>query len=283
LVPGVGMSHGGATRWIDLGFISFQPAELLKFGTVIFLAGLFSQLKIKVDTWKHGLLPFVGVVVFCAGLLLPQPDTGTFLVIALSLGVIYFVAGARWRDIGAVVVLGIIGLGVLVSFRPYLLDRIKTFTDPTQDTLGSSWQIRQSKIAIGSGKITGRGVGQSVQKFQYLPEQTGDSVFAIYAEEFGFIGTSVFVILLALFFLRGFRIAKLAPDMFSRLLAVGIVSLVAVQSFMNIAAISGIIPLTGLPLAFMSQGGTSLFITLAGLGIVFNISKYKARFKKKLT
>lgn len=282
-IPGLGFEHGGATRWIDLGFTTFQPAEFLKIGVVIFLAGLFSQIKRKVNTFRGGFIPYLLVTALVAGLLLWQPDTGTFLAITASTIVIYFVAGARWRDILTLLIVGVLGVGLLISFRPYLLERIKTFSDPSRDIFGASYQIRQSTIAIGSGKLTGRGLGQSVQKFQYLPEQTGDAIFAIYAEEFGFIGGMVFLVILVLFFLRGLRISKLAPDMFSRLLSLGIVILIAVQSFINISAITGIIPLTGLPLAFMSHGGTSLFIMLLGIGIVLNISRFKSRFHKKIT
>lgn len=282
-IPGLGFEHGGATRWIDLGFTTFQPAEFLKIGVVIFLAGLFSQIKRKVNTFRGGFIPYLLVTALVAGLLLWQPDTGTFLAITAATIVIYFVAGARWRDILTLLIVGVLGVGLLISFRPYLLERIKTFSDPSRDILGASYQIRQSTIAIGSGKLTGRGLGQSVQKFQYLPEQTGDAIFAIYAEEFGFIGGMVFLVILVLFFLRGLRISKLAPDMFSRLLSLGIVILITAQSFINISAITGIIPLTGLPLAFMSHGGTSLFIMLLGIGIVLNISRFKSRFHKKIT
>jgi len=281
-VPGLAIEHGGAKRWIDLGIISFQPAEILKFGFILFLAKIFSETKRKVSTFMEGFVPFILITGIVGLLLLAQPDTGTFLVIVVTGLIMYFVAGARWRDLLMTAVLGLIGIIMLIGARPYLLDRIKTFSDPNRDLLGSSWQIRQSQIAIGSGKIFGRGIGQSVQKFQYLPEQTGDSVFAIYAEETGFIGTFIFLALLVLFFLRGFRIARLAPDMFSRLLALGIVILMTVQSFVNISAIVGIIPLTGLPLVFMSHGGTALFMALAEIGIVLNISKFKSRFKKKL-
>lgn len=281
-IPGIGLRHGGAVRWIDIGFTTFQPAEILKLGIIILLAGLFSQVERKVNSFVGGFLPFVIALGVSAVLLLLQPDTGTFLAIAASAVVVYFVAGARWRDLFILLIIGIVGIAVLVSVRPYLLDRIKTFSDPNRDILGSSYQIRQSTIAIGSGKFMGRGLGQSVQKFQYLPEQTGDAVFAIYAEEFGFVGSLVFLTILVLFFLRGIRISKLAPDQFSRLLSLGIIILITVQSFINIAAITGIIPLTGLPLAFMSHGGTSLFMTLVGIGIVLNISRHKSRFRKKL-
>jgi cell division protein FtsW len=161
-----------------------------------------------------------------------------------------------------------------VFFTPYLQERIKTFIDPSQDPQGSSYQIQQSLIAIGSGGIFGRGYGQSIQKFSYLPEPQGDSIFAVVGEELGFIGGVAIIILYLLFLLRGLRIANNSPDLFSRLLVSGIVILIVAQSFMNIASATGVFPLTGVPLVFISQGGTSLMIDLMAIGIVFQISKF---------
>jgi cell division protein FtsW len=166
-------------------------------------------------------------------------------------------------------------LAGLVFYKPYLQARIKTFIDPSSDPKGSSYQLQQGMIAIGSGGILGRGLGQSIQKFNYLPESQGDSIFAVLGEELGFIGTFFTVLLYAFFALRGLRIANHSPDLFSRLLVSGIVILITAQSFMNIAAITGVFPLTGVPLVFMSQGGTSLMIYLIAVGIVLQVSKYQ--------
>lgn len=168
-------------------------------------------------------------------------------------------------------------LGVLLFFTPYLQERVKTFIDPSQDSQGSSYQIQQSLIALGSGKVFGRGFGQSIQKFSYLPESQGDSFFAVLGEEFGFVGTSLTIFLYLLFALRGLRIANNSPDLFSRLLVSGIVIMITVQSFMHIASVIGVFPLTGVPLPFMSQGGTSLMIYLLAIGIVFNISRFSTK------
>ena len=164
-----------------------------------------------------------------------------------------------------------------VAFTPYLQQRVKTFIDPAQDPRGSSYQIQQSLIALGSGGIVGRGFGQSIQKFNYLPEPQGDSIFAVLGEEMGFVGTISIIILYCIFALRGFRIANNSPDLFSRLLVSGIVILITVQSFMHIAAITGVFPLTGVPLVFMSHGGTSLMIYLIAVGVVLQISKSQNR------
>ena len=166
-------------------------------------------------------------------------------------------------------------LVVLVVFTPYLQERVKTFIDPSQDAKGSSYQIQQSMIAIGSGGMLGRGFGQSIQKFSYLPEPQGDSIFAVVGEELGFVGALATIVLYCLFALRGLRIANNSPDLFSRLLVAGIVIMITAQSFMNIASIVGVIPLTGVPLVFMSHGGTSLMIYLVAVGIVLNVSKFQ--------
>ena len=188
-----------------------------------------------------------------------------------------FVAGVPGKHIFGVGFLLVFLFGALIYFQPYLQERVKTFIDPSQDSKGSSYQIQQSLIAIGSGQIFGRGFGQSIQKFSYLPEPQGDSLFAVLGEEFGFVGASGVIFLYLLFALRGFRIANRSPDLFSRLLVFGIVILITVQSFMHIASTTGVFPLTGVPLPFMSLGGTSLLIYLMAVGIVLNISKFSAK------
>ena len=274
-VPSLGFSAGGATRWIDLGFTTFQPAELLKLAFVIYLATLLSSNSANLHSFRTGVLPLVVLSVIVGIVLLLQPDTGTFLVI-LATGISMFIAaGARWRDIAGLVGIVIAGLSVLVLVRPYVMDRILTFLNPSSDPLGSGYQIQQSLIAIGSGHIFGRGFGQSVQKFDYLPEPMGDSIFAVFAEEFGFLGAFLLLSLFLFFVFRGLKIASNAPDQFSGLLTVGIVILIISQSFINIGSLIGIFPLTGLPLLFVSHGGTALFFALVGVGIVLNISRFR--------
>ena len=168
----------------------------------------------------------------------------------------------------------VIGLGALAVARPYVLDRLTTFVDSSQDPLGSSYQVRQSLIAIGSGNMFGRGFGQSVQKFNYLPEPTSDSIFAVYAEEFGFLGSALLLVGFVVFALRSLYVSVRAPDMYGGLIVVGIAILVIAQSFLNIGAMLGVLPLTGLPLIFVSHGGSALFMALASIGILLNVSRF---------
>lgn len=274
-IPHIGWNHGGAERWVQLGPIKFQPVEFLKFGFVIYFAAWLSWAKNKVQDFRFGMLPFGIMLAIIAFVLLKQPDTKSFILITLTGISMLFVSGVPVKYIfGAV--LGLFFLfGSLVYFTPYLQARVKTFMDPSQDGQGSSYQIQQSLIALGSGGVVGRGYGQSIQKFNYLPEPQGDSIFAVLGEEFGFVGTSVVIFLYILFLLRGFYLANRSPDLFSGLLVHGIVILITLQSFMHIASVTGVFPLTGVPLVFMSQGGTSLMVYLMAIGIVLNISKFK--------
>ncbi len=272
-IPGLGWSHGGAKRWLQLGPISFQPVEILKFGFVIYFAAWLSWAKNRVQDLRFGILPFGIMLAIIALVLFKQPDTKSFILIAVTGISMLFISGVPMKYILGVGLGGIFVLGSLLFFTPYLQARIKTFIDPSNDPRGSSYQIQQSLIALGSGGIFGRGFGQSIQKFSYLPEPQGDSIFAVLGEELGFVGAVATVFLYLLFALRGFRIANNSPDLFSRLLVSGIVILVTVQSFMHIASVTGVFPLTGVPLVFMSHGGTSLMIYLSAMGIILNISK----------
>lgn len=274
-IPGLGMEHGGAQRWINLGPISFQPSELLKVGFVIYMATWLSGMKAHIQDLKHGTLPFVLLLAGVAIPLLLQPDTDTYLIIAAASVAMFLTAGGKFRD---VLIMGIVGvlLIVLLAFaRPYIKERIQVFLNPSLDPQGSGYQIKQSLIAVGSGGIVGRGFGQSIQKFEYLPEPIGDSIFAVYAEEFGFIGSVFLIMLFSSFALRGYRIAARAPDAFGMLLVVGLITLIITQAMLNIAAMLGVAPLSGLPLPFISHGGTALLVMLASIGIVLNVSKYQ--------
>jgi len=273
-VPSLGLEHGGATRWLLLGPVSLQPSEILKFGFVIYLSAWFSMIREKIFNFKYGIFPFLIFLIIAGAILLSQPDTGTFAVLFISGVAVFFAAGGRVKHLAIIILTGIIGLFILASFKPYVKDRIETFLDPSRDPQGSGFQIKQSLIAIGSGGIFGRGFGQSVQKFNYLPEPIGDSVFAVLAEEFGFIGSIILIILFILFTIRGLQIAARAPDSFARLTTTGLVILIVSQSFLNMAAMLGVMPLTGLPLLFVSHGGTAMLMTLAEVGIILNISRY---------
>lgn len=272
-IPALSLSHGGANRWVSIGPISFQPAEFLKIAAVIYIAGWYSWIKKKIDTPTYGLLPIVGVIGISGMLLLPQPDTKSLVLIIIAVTAVAFVAGLKWKYLAVLVGGGLIALAVVVMVRPYAFDRVETFLHPGHDPLGSSYQIRQSLIAIGSGGVFGRGLGQSVQKFSYLPEPQGDSVFAVVGEEFGFVGSTLLILLFVAFTLRGYRIANNTHDPFGRYLVIGLITLLSVQSFMNIASIIGIFPLTGVPLVFVSHGGTSLMFSLFAAGIILRVSK----------
>ncbi len=271
----LGMQHGGARRWLLLAGISFQPAEFLKFGFVVYFAAWLASVKNKVTTFKFGILPMIIMLGLCGLVLINQPDTGTFLVIFITAMSMFFVAGANWKQILSVIGASLVGFAGLIYMKPYILQRFMTFINPSADSLGAGYQVKQSLIAVGSGQWFGRGFGKSIQKFNFLPEPIGDSVFAVTAEEWGFIGSIFLIALFVLFTYRGLKIASVAENSFGRLLAVGIVILIVSQSFINIASMLGIFPLTGMPLLFVSHGGTALLFTLLEVGIVFNISKYK--------
>ncbi len=194
------------------------------------------------------------------------------MVIGLTAAAMYFLAGAPLRDFAILLTIAVVGVVVLVMMRPYLLNRVKTFIHPQDNGLTSGYQIQQSLIAIGSGGLLGRGFGQSVEKFNYLPEPDGDSVFAVYGEEFGFIGTILLVLLFTAFAARGFAIAAGAATAFGSFAATGLTLLITLSAFMNISAMLGILPLTGLPLPFISHGGTALLAALASVGVILNIA-----------
>ncbi len=273
-VPALGIEFGGARRWLAIGSFSFQPAEFLKLGFIVFLAERLSKARER-QLSLSSLVPFFLAIAAVGMLLLLQPDTGTFLVIFVAGVAMLFAAGTPLKFVALLGTLAAGGVGVLALLRPYVMERLLTFFNPTLDPLGTSYQIQQSLIAIGSGQWFGRGFGQSIQKFNYLPEPVGDSIFAVFAEEFGFIGGLLLIGLFLFFAFRGLSIARKAPDSFGGLLAVGIVILIVFQSFINISSMLGVLPLTGLPLLFVSHGGSALLFSLAEVGILLNISRYQ--------
>ncbi len=274
-MPFIGFEHGGARRWLSIGPFSLQPAELLKFGFVIYFSAWCASMKQKVETWKHGVIPFVTMLGIMGIILALQPDFGTVIIIALAGLSIFITSGAKWTHIISLGLAGFLALAALGLFVPYIQGRLLTFVNPARDPLGAGYQIQQSLIAVGSGEFFGRGFGQSIQKFNFLPEPIGDSIFAVFAEEWGFIGSMLLLGLLVAFLARGYRIANQAPTNFSRLVVVGIVTMIVAQSFINIASMLGVFPLTGDPLVFVSQGGSALVVALVEIGIILNISKYQ--------
>lgn len=272
-VPGLSRYHGGAHRWIDIGPFSLQPSEMLKFAFVVFIAYWCSRYRNMFKNWKYGLLPYVVSAGLVSILLLKQPDFGTYLVIMAASFLTFFVGGARKKHIQTLLISGALGVIILIMIRPYMLERVKTFLNSSHDPRGSSWQLNQSLIALGGGGLTGRGLGQSVQKFKYLPEPIGDSIFAVLGEELGFFGSMYLMILYVIVGVRGYLIFRGAEDQFGRLLAFGIVIIILSQATLNIGSMLGILPLTGVPLPLVSHGGTALMAALFELGVLLNISK----------
>jgi cell division protein FtsW len=278
-VPGIGFEHGGGRRWLDLGIATVQPSEFLKLAAILFAAFYFSKMREETSTWR-GLASFAAIMAIPGGLLLLQPDLGTLGIVTLGVFSIFVAAGARLRDVATLIVaaLCILALLTLIPRYNYVLDRLTTFANPAaQNALGEGFQIRQSLIAIGSGGIAGRGFGQGVQKFTYLPEPMGDSIYAVLAEEFGFLGGVTLIGLFLMLALKGFGVAARAPDLFGGLLAVGISAYLVGEAFINIAAMLGMAPLTGVPLTFISQGGSAMLVSLASAGILLNISRRHAK------
>ena len=274
-IPSLGTTANGATRWLNVGFTTIQPAEFLKIGVVLMLAWWLSRNARQLKDPKRGLVPFLAIIGLPAILLLLQPNNSTTLLIGATATAMYFVAGAPWRDFGILVGLVVIAFGVILWLRPYALERVKTFLDPSANSLSSGYQIQQSLLAVGSGGFIGKGFGQSVEKFNYLPEPDGDSVFAVFAEEWGFVGSIALIALFLALVARGLAIASDSRDLFGALVALGFSVLIAIQAFINICAMIGIIPLTGLPLPFVSHGGTALLATLAMCGLILAVANKK--------
>lgn len=273
-----------STRWISIAGQQFQPSELAKLTLIFYLSGWFSSLDEKQSGRKT--LPFFLLMALVSILMLWQKDFGTLSVILGIAGVMYIISGASAMNLAGGVGLAGLLFWLAIKIEPYRLKRFTTFLNPENDTLGSGYHIRNALIAVGSGGLWGMGFGQSKQKYLYLPEAHTDSIFAIIAEELGFFRASVVVLAFGFVGLRGFRIAKHAPDKYSSLLATGITTWLVWQAFINIGAMLSILPLTGIPLPFISYGGSSLLILLAATGILINISKYanydKAKIKKKV-
>lgn len=267
-VPGIGVNVYGASRWINLGFINFQPTELAKLSLVFYLSAWFSERE------KNRFTSFLLLLGLIICLVMLQPDMGTAVILTIIALAMYFLSGAPLVQFWGLVPAFMTGVVILSLSSNYRLKRLTTFFDPFSDPLGASYHIRQILISIGSGGLTGVGLGSSIQKYEYLPEATTDSIFAIVGEEFGFIGSVALVIFVMIFFFRIFRIARSAPDRQAFLLASGILIYFGCQFAVNLGAIVAILPLTGVPLPFISFGSSNLVISLAATGILLNISKY---------
>lgn len=266
-IPGIGVKVKGASRWVNLGFFSFQPAELVKLTLAIYLSAWFASRE------KGRLLAFLLLVGIVLLLVVSEPDLGTTAVIGGEALIMYFVSGSPIFHFAVLLPAGVASLLGLSVISPYRFKRLITFFSPHTDPLGASYHIRQILLALGSGGLIGIGLGKSRQKYFFLPEATTDSILAIVGEEFGFIGTVFIILLFAFVIYRGYLIAKRAPDRFGRFLAMGIISYFAIQTIVNLSAMAALLPLTGVPLPLLSYGGSSLVITLSGIGILLNISR----------
>ncbi len=275
-MPGLGTTQGkGAYSWLNILGFSLQPSELAKLALIIFLAAwLEYRLVIKRFSNKSTLIKFLILLGTILGLVLLQPDLGTASIIGFIGLLVYFAAGAPLIYFPIFGSVAAIGVFIMVKIAPYRMARVTAFLDPSADPQGIGYHINQALLAIGSGRLLGVGFGQSRQKFQYLPEVSADSIFAIIGEELGFLFCALFVAALLIFFLRGIKIASRAPDFFGKILATGIVGWLVFQAFINIASMLSLMPMTGVPLPFISYGGTSLMTTLAACGILVNISKW---------
>lgn len=274
------MPGGGKfKRWIYIGSFHFQPSEIMKLAIIVLFAYMISVNYPRMKTFKYGILPFAGVLAVVAGLMIAEPHiSGTVIICAIGL-IMIFVGGASLRHFGLIGIVSVGGLAGLVFYLvtsgklSHVMSRIQSWRDPFSDTTGNTWQTQQSLIAIGSGGLFGLGLGNSRQKYLYLPESENDFVFAIVCEELGFIGAMLVILLFMAFIFRGFYIASKAPDKFGMMLAVGLTVQIGLQALLNIAVVTNTIPNTGISLPFFSYGGTALTMQLVEMGIILNISR----------
>ncbi|MDU2066522.1 MAG: stage V sporulation protein E [Sporomusaceae bacterium] len=274
LVPGLGRVVNGARRWLGFGSVYLQPSEIAKLSMVFFCAHSLTKVQDKISSFRHGLLGQLLILLLVFGLILKEPDLGTALSIGGTVFILLFAAGAKLSHLVSLGITGVAGIITAILLEPYRLKRLLAFSDPWADPLNTGYHIIQSLYAIGSGGLFGVGLGRSREKFLYLPEPHTDFIFAILGEELGFIGTVTVLVLFFLFAWRGFRIAMAAPDLYGSLLAAGLTTMIVLQALMNMAVVTASMPVTGIPLPFISFGGSALIFTLAGVGVLLNISRY---------
>ena len=273
LVPVIGVKVNGARRWISLGITTFQPSEIAKLAVVLSFSARMAQLGDRMASFREGILPFALVLALLAGLLVLEPHFSATVIIFVLAAVLLFAGGAKlgWF-IGGGALMAVGGSVAYLCF-PYVQDRLHAWQDPFSDLTGDGWQVVQSLYAIGSGGLSGLGLGRSRQKYLYLPEEHNDFIFAVICEELGFLGASIVLCLFALLIIRGYNIALRSADRFAFLTAVGITSLLAIQTLLNMAVCTNLLPCTGIALPFFSYGGTALLIQMAEMGILLSISR----------
>lgn len=289
----LGVELNDSTRWIKIFGIQFQPSEIMKFSVVILFSLMITHNYKRMKEFKVGVLPYTILLVVVSGLMMLQPHLSGTIIICMLGFILMFIGGARMPHLLMVGLIGAAGLAVVVLIKikvegfSYFTTRFDAWKNPENDLLNGGWQTYQSLVAIGSGGIFGMGLGNSRQKFQYLPETENDFVFSILCEELGFVGAVTVIALFAFFVFRGFYIASKAPDKFGMLTCVGLTIQVGLQAFLNIAVVSNFIPNTGISLPFFSYGGTSIMMLLAQMGIVMNISRHamadEPEYKKKIS
>lgn len=274
LIPGLGKVVNGARRWLGVGSLALQPSEIAKLGMVIFSSASLAKGQDKITSFKKGLVPQLAILLLVFGLILKEPDLGTALAIGGTMFILFFTAGAKLSHLASLGFVGVIGIIAAIILEPYRLKRLLAFSNPWADPLDTGYHIIQSLYALGSGGLFGVGLGRSREKFLYLPEPHTDFIFAILGEELGFIGKITVILLFFLFAWRGFKVAIGAPDLYGSMLAAGLTTMIIMQALMNIAVVTASMPVTGIPLPFISFGGSALIFTLAGVGILLNISRY---------
>lgn len=273
LIPGIGQIRNNARRWIGIGELTFQPSEIAKFAVVLYFSDSISKKKDKMRTLRYGVAPYALILVVIAALMMLEPHlSGTVLILGVG-AILMLVGGISWGWVGGALGLGALGAYLLIGVIGYGQSRVSMWLDPWQDPLDEGYQMTQSLISIGSGGLWGVGLGKSRQKFFYLPEEYNDFIFSIVCEELGLIGAAIIMVLFAALILRGYWIALHARDRFGSLLVVGATSLVAMQTFLNIGVVTGLVPATGISLPFFSYGGTALMIQLAEMGVVLSVSR----------
>jgi cell division protein FtsW len=264
----------GARRWIPFGLTSFQPSELAKLTAVIFTAAVLERRMHRINELAYALLPIGLMALTLVGLVLLEPDFGTSAVIILAIVAMVFAAGFQYRYLLVTVALLLVGSAAYIGAKEYRIQRVLTFLDPWRDRQGKGYQVVQSLIAVGSGGLAGKGLMRGIQKLYYLPEPQTDFVYAVVAEELGLVGATLVLMCFAVMAWRGLRIALLAPDRFGSLLALGLTTVIAIQGLMNISVVTALIPNKGIPLPFVSSGGSSLVISMVAMGILLNISQH---------
>ncbi|OGH66705.1 MAG: cell division protein FtsW [Candidatus Magasanikbacteria bacterium RIFCSPHIGHO2_02_FULL_41_13] len=274
-IPGLGSAlNTGNRSWVVLPWFSFQPSEFAKFALIIYFSAFLAKIGPEIKNFKEGFLTALGVAMIPVVFVMLQPDIGTMAILCFIIFGLLFIADSKMSHMSLLTGAAVLGFIVLIFVAPYRLARFTTFLHPDLDPQGIGYHINQSFIAIGSGGFFGSGLGQSRQKYQYLPEVQADSIFAIIAEEMGFFLTLGFLALFLLFVQRGLKIAKASQDVFARFLVTGIMIWFVGQAFLNIAAMVGLMPLTGVPLPFVSYGGTALVVALSAVGLILNVSKH---------